>query len=143
MSADPYIPEIDNEPFEIKNKYHKSKIYYLFDRNNNRIYVGSTTASFKKRMCDHLYDLRAWEGKRGNKIPRNYRSSFDILIQDEYEKGILENFKCSSKRELEHRETEWIMAFREKNIEVVNKNVPNINTKPVLPHQFFPLPSPS
>lgn len=126
---------------EQTNKYHKSKIYYLFDRKNNRIYVGSTTARFKKRMCDHLYDFKAWKGECGNKLPRNYRSSFDILIQDEYEKGILENFKCSSKRELEHRECEWILAFKEKNIEVVNKYKPNTTTRPVLPHCFFPLPS--
>jgi len=128
---------------EQTNKYHKSKIYYLFDPKNNRIYVGSTTAAFNKRMNDHKYDFKAWKGECGNKIPRSYRTSFDILIQDEYETGILENFKCSSKRELEYRETEWILAFREKNIEVVNKHNPNINTRPVLPHHFFPLPCPS
>jgi len=123
------------------NKYHKSKIYYLFDRINNRIYVGSTTAAFKKRMCDHLYDFKAWKGEANNKLPRSYRTSFDILIQDKYETGILENFKCENKRQLEHRECEWILAFSEKNIEVVNKHKPNITTRPVLPHCFFPLPS--
>ena len=126
---------------EQQNKYHNGTIYYLFDRRNNRIYVGSTCKAFKKRMYDHDYDFRAWKGECGNKLPRSYRTSFDILIQDEYEKGILENFKCESKRELEYRETEWIMAFREKNIEVVNKYQPNKHAKPVLPHQFFPLPS--
>lgn len=127
---------------EQENKYQNGTIYYLFDRKNNRIYIGSTCKAFNKRMCDHRYDFRAWKGECGNKIPRSYRTSFDILIQDEYEKGILENFKCSSKRELEYRETEWILAFKEKDIEVVNKHQPNKSTRPVLPHHFFPLPQP-
>ena len=127
---------------EQTNKYSKSKIYYLFDRINNRIYVGSTCSSLKKRLCDHKYDLKAWNGEANNKIPRNYRASFDILIQDKYEHGILEEFSCNTKRELEYRETEWINSFREKNIEVVNKNMPIKNCPaPVLPHHFFPLPS--
>ena len=127
---------------EQTNKYSKSKIYYLFDRINNRIYVGSTCSSLKKRLCDHKYDLKAWNGEANNKIPRNYRASFDILIQDKYEHGILEELFCNTKRELEYRETEWINAFREKNIEVVNKNMPIADhPSPVLPHHFFPLPS--
>ena len=54
----------------VANKYSKSKIYYLFDRINNRIYVGSTCSSLKKRLCDHKYDLKAWNGEANNKIPR-------------------------------------------------------------------------
>lgn len=124
------------------NKYHKGTIYYLFDRKNNRIYVGSTCAAFKKRMCDHVYDFEAYMGRKNNKQPRSYRASFDIIIQEEYEKGILENFSCENKRQLEYRESEWILAFREKDIEVVNIHKPNVTTKPVLPHCFFPLPQP-
>ena len=127
---------------EQQNNYHNGIIYYLFDRRNNRIYIGSTCKSFNKRISDHKYDFKAWKGECGNKLPRSYRTSFDILIQEEYEKGILENFKCKSKRELEYRETEWILAFKEKNVEVVNKHQPNKSTSPVLPHYFFPLPQP-
>ncbi len=126
----------------VANKYSKSKIYYLFDRINYRIYVGSTCSSLKKRLCDHKYDLKAWKGEAHNTIPRSYRTSFDILIQDKYEYGLLEELSCDNKRQLEYRETEWINAFREKNIEVVNKMIPNANlSAPVLPHHFFPLPS--
>ena len=124
---------------EEQNKYHNGTIYYLFDRKNNRIYVGSTCKAFKRRMNDHNYDFRAWKGECGNTIPRAYRTSFDILIQDEYEKGILEKFKCKSKRELEYRETEWIFAFKEKNVEVVNKLQPNKQATPIP----LPLPCPS
>ena len=122
------------------NKYEKGLIYYMYDKKGNRIYVGSTCASFKKRMSDHKYDYNAYFGLRTNKIQRGYRSSFDIMIQDDYETGILEEYSCDNKRQLEYRESEWILAFREKNIEVVNKNQPNKTTQPTLPHHFFPLP---
>lgn len=125
------------------NKYNKSLIYYFYDRKGKRIYVGSTIASFKKRKCDHMYDYQAYMGNKNNKLIRGYRSSFDIIIQEDYETGILEHYSCENKRQLEHRESEWILAFKEKDIEVVNRHQPNVNTKAVIPHQFFPLPLPS
>tara|TARA_B110000503_G_scaffold138780_1_gene225657 strand:- start:33 stop:416 length:384 start_codon:yes stop_codon:yes gene_type:complete len=126
---------------EQTNKYSNSKIYYLYDRINKRIYVGSTCCSLKKRLCDHKYDYKAWKGEAHNQLPRSYRTSFDILCQDNYEHGILEEFSCGSRRELEYRETEWINAFRMKNVQVVNLHIPNLSVKPpVLPHHFFVLP---
>jgi len=125
------------------NKYNTSLIYYFYDRKGKRIYVGSTIATFKKRICDHMYDYQAYFGNKNNKLIRGYRSSFDIIIQEDYETGILENYSCENKRQLEHRESEWILAFKEKDIEVVNKYKPNINTQAVIPHEFFPLPAPS
>ena len=122
------------------NKYNKSLIYYFYDRKGKRIYVGSTIARFNKRKADHIYDYEAYMGNKTNKFERNYRSSFDIIIQEEYETGILEEYSCENKRQLEHRESEWILAFKEKDIEVVNKHQPNKNTIPILPHHFFPLP---
>jgi len=122
------------------NRYKKSIIYYYYDRKGKRIYVGSTIATFKKRKCDHMYDFQAYMGNKNNKLIRGYRSSFDIIIQEDYETGILENYSCENKRQLEHRESEWILAFKEKDIEVVNRHQPNVNTIPVLPHHFFPLP---
>ena len=48
-----------------------------------------------------------------------------------------------NKKELFFRESEWILAFREKNIEVMNKIIPNGKcVAPTLPSCFFPLPSP-
>ena len=125
------------------NKFHKAYIYYLYDRKQNRIYVGSSYTSFKKRLYDHRYDLKAYLGQATNKIPRSYRTSFDIIIQDEYESGILEQYPCEGKKELHFRESEWILAFREKNIEVMNKVIPNGDcVAPTLPTCFYPLPSP-
>ena len=66
--------EKKNNPFE------KAYIYYLYDRKQNRIYVGSSYTSFKKRLYDHRYDLKAYLGQATNKIPRSYRTSFDIIL---------------------------------------------------------------
>jgi hypothetical protein len=125
------------------NPFMNSYIYYLYDRKQNRIYVGSSYTSFKKRLYDHKYDLKAYLGQATNKHPRSYRTSFDIIIQDDYESGILEKYPCNSKKELHFRESEWILAFRQKNIEVMNKVIPNGEcVAPTLPSCFFPLPSP-
>ena len=64
------------------------------------------------------------------------------MIQDKYEIHILENFKCENKEQLEDRETQWILAFKEKSWEVVNKNKPNKDTKLILPHHYYPIPNP-
>ena len=71
---------------------------------------------------------------------RNYRASFEIIIQEDYEVGILEHYPCNSKQALEKREAEWILAFQEKNINVVNKSIPSRDTKLILPSCFYPVP---
>ena len=125
---------------DVKNKYDDGYIYYLYDRINQRIYVGSSYTKFSKRLYDHKYDMKAYLGQMTNKIPRSYRTSFDIIIQDKWEHGILEKFPCENKSQLEFREGEWILAFREKDIEVVNQRIPVKGTKPSLPSCFYPLP---
>ena len=125
------------------NPFEKAYIYYLYDRKQNRIYVGSSYTNFKKRLYDHKYDLKAYLGLATNTQPRSYRTSFDIIIQDDYESGILEKYPCNSKQELHFRESEWILAFRQKNITVMNKVIPNGKcVAPTLPSCFFALPSP-
>jgi len=124
----------------IDERYKKGYIYYLYDRKNNRIYVGCSRTSFSKRISDHKYDYKAYMGDRNPKVERNYRTSFDILIQEEYETGILEHFPCNSKKELEYREYEWITALsQKKGLEVVNIWKRKVKT-PQLDHSFFQLP---
>ena len=130
------------ESADKNEKYKNGYIYYLYDPINKRIYIGSSRMTFSKRMSDHKYDLKAYMGEAKNKLPRNYRSSFDIIIQDKYESGILEKFPCDCRRDLEYREFEWIKAIKEKNdIEVVNiKKTDKEVTQPLLHHSFFNLP---
>jgi len=122
-----------------RTSYADAYIYYLYDEPRNNLYIGSSRQNFKKRIRDHHTDLKGYLGEL--KTPRSYRSSFEIIIQDNYQKGILEYFPCESKNELEKRETEWILALNQKkNINIVNKITPNKNHKLTLPEIFYPLP---
>ncbi len=119
--------------------YADGYIYYFYDEIRNNLYIGSSRQNFKKRIRDHHTDLKGFLGEL--KTPRCYRSSFEVIIQDNYKKGILEYFPCESKKQLETRETEWILALsQKKNINVVNKHNPTKDHKLSLPVSFFPLP---
>ena len=132
------MTDVKNEPED--ERYKDGYIYYMYDRKNQRIYVGCSRMRFSKRMADHRYDYKAYMGQASPSLVRNYRTSFDIIIQEEYETGILEKFPCNSKKELEYREYEWITALNEKeDLEVVNIWKRNIK-KPQLNHSFFQLP---
>ena len=121
-----------------RSTYADGYIYYYYDRRNNNVYVGSSRQNFKKRQNDHMTDYKGYMGLLNKH--RSYRASFEIIIQEEYEVGILEYYPCNSKLELEKREAEWIIAFQEKNINVVNKSLPSRNTKLTLPSCFYPVP---
>ena len=121
-----------------RSTYADGYIYYYYDRKNNNVYVGSSRQNFKKRQNDHMTDFKGYMGLLNKH--RNYRASFEIIIQEDYEVGILEYYPCNSKQELEKREAEWILAFQEKNINVVNKSIPSRDTKLTLPSCFYPLP---
>jgi predicted GIY-YIG superfamily endonuclease len=118
--------------------YADGYIYYFFNRENKLIYIGSSRQNFKKRINDHKTDFKGYFGLL--KTHRNYRASFDIMIQEDYEVGILEYYPCDSKEELEIREGEWILAFKEKKFNVVNKHIPSIDSKLTLPSSFYPIP---
>ncbi len=122
----------------MRSSYSDGKIYCYLDRVNSRVYIGSTCQKAMKRIQDHQTDFKGYMGLLQKE--RNYRSSFDIIIQDKYEVHILENFKCENKEQLEDRETQWILAFKQKDFEVVNKNKPNKDTKLILPHYYYPIP---
>ena len=118
--------------------YADGYIYYFFNRENKLIYIGSSRQNFKKRISDHKTDFKGYMGLL--KKHRTYRASFEIIIQEDYEVGILEYYPCDSKQDLEIREGEWILAFKEKNFNVVNKSIPSRNTKLTLPPSFYPNP---
>lgn len=122
----------------MRSSYSDGKVYCYLDRINHRVYIGSTCQRAMKRIKDHQTDFKGYMGLLNKH--RNYRSSFDIMIQDKYEIHILENFKCENKEQLEDRETQWILAFKEKGWDVVNKNMPNKDTKLILPHYYYPIP---
>tara|TARA_R110001592_G_scaffold18271_3_gene76073 strand:- start:10661 stop:11026 length:366 start_codon:yes stop_codon:yes gene_type:complete len=86
------------------DKYAKSIIYGIRCKTTNKLYIGSSTESLKTRLSKHITDLRGYMGYKNNK-PRNYRSSFEVLFNENYEIFEIEEYQCNCKRELEIRES--------------------------------------
>jgi len=74
--------------------YLNGKIYKIHSPSLNLTYIGSTTRSLKERLTKH----------------KNYNASClkKILDSNDCEIILIENFPCTSKYELETRETEHI-----------------------------------
>jgi hypothetical protein len=86
------------------DKYAKSLIYGIRCNTTGELYIGSSTEDLKTRLGKHITDLRGYMGYKNNK-PRNYRSSFEVLFNNNYKMFKIEDYPCSSKRDLEIRES--------------------------------------
>lgn len=104
------------------NKFEYSKIYAIICKTTNAIYIGSTYTNLKVRLCKHNTDLKGYLGI--NKKYRNYRSSFEVLFNNNYDIILIEDYPCNSKRELEERESLYIKKYRSENINIVNSRLP-------------------
>ena len=98
--------------------FTKGKIYKIINFTDKQIYVGSTVYSLSERMMGHGTKYKMWKRRKG----KEYYSSF-ILFEnhgfDNCKMVLLENFCCSSKKELIIREE----FYRQMNINFcVNKN---------------------
>lgn len=102
--------------------YKEGKIYAIISEKTNLCYVGSTTHTLNQRLVKHKTDLRGFLGI--NKKYRNYRGSFDILLQDDYKIYLLQKYPCNCKKELERQESKWIFKMTNY-FEVTNKNIPS------------------
>jgi len=100
------------------NKYLQSYIYYIKCNTTGLIYIGSSIEPMNTRLGKHLTDLRGYLGINGNK-PRAYRSSFEVLMNDNYEMKKIEDYPCENKHQLEVREGLFI-----KNNNTCNKRLP-------------------
>ncbi len=99
------------------NGYENGKIYKL--ECNGLVYYGSTIQTLQKRLIDHICHYNIY--LRDNK---HYLSSFDILKLEGYKIELVEDYPCSSKKELELREKYYITNF-----ECVNKYIPKRTDK--------------
>ena len=90
------------------DKYAKSLIYGIRCNTTGELYIGSSTEELKTRLSKHITDLRGYMGYKNNK-PRNYRSSFEVLFNDNYDMFEIETYPCKNKRELEIRESLHIL----------------------------------
>ena len=109
----------------IMNKFEKAYIYQIKCNLTNDIYIGSSYEPMRIRLSKHLTDLKGWQGIDGNKY-RNYRSSFEVLMNEDYEMTKVEDFPCENKKELLSRESLYIIKARnDDNINIVNKQIPS------------------
>lgn len=104
--------------------YDNGCIYMIFSKNTKRGYIGSTIQGMNVRKHKHETDYRGYTGV--NPKFRNYRSSFDIIEDGDYDIHLIENYPCNCKKELEERETAWIESFRNV-MDLTNKSRPRKN----------------
>ena len=92
----------------MENKYEHGKIYCIRCKDTDKRYYGSTFDTLKQRLSKHVYDYKGLLGL-GN-VERNYRSSADVLINDNYEIFLVKDFPCNSRKELCDEEYNVIKA---------------------------------
>jgi len=96
--------------------YQLGKIYKIVDNTSEKVYIGSTCKTLKRRLSYHVYDYKYYlQGKY------SYVSSFEIIKNNDYEIILIEAFPCDYKDELLARERYWT-----KQIDCINKNKPGI-----------------
>jgi len=106
----------------MKYEYDTGKIYLIKCNKTGIGYVGSTKVPLKDRLNRHETDYKGFMGLLNK--PRNYRGSAEIIINEDYNIHLLEDYPCDCRRELEHREAMW-QVFLTKKIMLTNKNHPH------------------
>lgn len=92
----------------VYNTYETGLIYGFRCKKTGKLYIGSTIQPLKLRHSKHITDYRGWSGYKNNK-PRNYRTSFEIIKNNDYEVFEIEKYSCENRKELEQRETLYIL----------------------------------
>ena len=85
------------------NKYQKGKIYKIVSGQTDKIYIGSTNESLKRRLQCH---------KSRYKTNNGACSVNEILKYDDVIILLIESYPCNTRRELEEREGFWIGTQR-------------------------------
>jgi hypothetical protein len=101
------------------NNFNKGKIYYIKCNTTGLRYYGSTCETLNIRLSKHLYDYKGFIGE-GN-VWRHYRTSADVLINNNYEIILFKDYPCETRKQLEDEE---IKVMNEAKIYF---NVVNIN----------------
>ena len=85
------------------NKYQNSKIYKLVCLTTGNCYIGSTIQKLKYRFKQHKEDyLRYIDGKI------HYKSSYEIIKNNNYLEILITEYPCNSKKELNIKEQSYI-----------------------------------
>jgi hypothetical protein len=95
------------------NKYNNGKIYKLYSKKTDNIYIGSTYLTLKERLRCHFKDY-----ERYLKNNNNYITSYEILKYDDCKIELIVDYPCDSKKDLEKEEGKY-----QKILNCVNKLV--------------------
>ena len=96
--------------------YQAGKIYRLVNDVNDIVYVGSTTASLRKRMAGHRYSSDVRLSKS------SFYSSMRLVGSDRFEIILVKEFACNSKSELEQEEHRIMQKVMSRGVELYNEN---------------------
>jgi len=100
--------------------YQKGKIYRIVDNSNGGVYYGSTCEpTIARRLARHVIDFNNFQKGKGS-----YITSYDILVNGNYEIFLVETYPCTSRDELTSRERYYI-----ENNNCVNKYIPGRTCK--------------
>jgi len=97
--------------------YSKSKIYKIYDNTNGDTYYGSTCNELRFRIQQHKNDAK-------NIDKRNASNCASIIINDDYDYSVVEEFPCETKLQLHTRERWYI-----ENNKCINKIIPTRTMK--------------
>jgi len=103
---------------EYNPKYQNGKIYKIVCNNTGRIYIGSTYKTLEERLDRHEIDYKS-HLKNGE---MHYKTSFDIIKDNNYKIELIKDYPCNNKKELEREEgLHQREALFNDNVNCVNK----------------------
>ena len=108
-----------------ENKYQNGKIYKIVDIGYNKCYIGSTCESLSQRMARHRQKYKSYL-KGASKLTHSFLL-FDEYGEENCKVEWIEDYPCSSKRELEARE-----GYHQQNTDCVNKVIAGRDKKEYL-----------
>jgi hypothetical protein len=79
----------------------KGNIYKIVSDRTDKIYIGSTVKSLEERLEEHENDYELWFNRE---FENGYVSSFEILKYGDYKIILIEEYPCSSYKQLLKRE---------------------------------------
>lgn len=84
-------------------KYENGKIYRLVCKKTGKQYIGSTTQPLYKRKFGHKGHFNFYMNGKGA-----WCSSFEIILNNDYDIVLVEEYPCQNKEQLFKKEQEWI-----------------------------------
>tara|TARA_R110000744_G_scaffold323140_1_gene429021 strand:- start:20 stop:433 length:414 start_codon:yes stop_codon:yes gene_type:complete len=115
--------------------YDKAIIYGILCNKTHNLYIGSSCQSLAVRRQQHWSDYKGycdfWFGWFGNTLEyRNYRSSFEVLINEDYKFFKIMDWPCKNRAELQLKEEQTRVAYDDSMFyNVVNKSRASIYYK--------------